>query len=254
MPKPEKIRLNKKLNEISGLTYDHKENVILAIADDKRQVYKLTDSIKEKEEVPEYFNEDFGPSEDYEDITKAGDDIFVLMSNGTIGEIKKIDSTIKTTFYPFWSKDKNDFETLYYDSASNGLIMLCKMCAIEKGKNVKTAYRFDLASRKFDTQPFYTISETEVKDMLKDGKVEFKPSAAAIHPLLKKLYVLTSAGQLLVVTNMKGKVEEVYRLNPTLYPQAEGITFAPNGDMYVSNEAKLGIPTLLKLVYKPSEK
>jgi uncharacterized protein YjiK len=57
-----------------------------------------------------------------------------------------------------------------------------------------------------------------------------------------------------VVTNLKGDVEEVFRLNPTLYPQAEGIAFAPNGDMYVTNEAKLGKPTLLYIPYKRSGK
>jgi uncharacterized protein YjiK len=39
-----------------------------------------------------------------------------------------------------------------------------------------------------------------------------------------------------------------------LYPQAEGIAFAPNGDLYISNEAKLGKPTLLYIPYKPSGK
>jgi uncharacterized protein YjiK len=85
---------------------------------------------------------------------------------------------------------------------------------------------------------------------LKDGKVEFKPSAAAIHPIEKNVYILSSAGQLLVVTDRKGKVQSAYRLNPNFYPQAEGIAFAENGDMYISNEAKLGKPTLLRLPYK----
>ena len=84
--------------------------------------------------------------------------------------------------------------------------------------------------------------------------MDFEPSAAAVHPLEKRLYILASSGNLLVITDFKGKVQEVYRLNPTLYPQAEGIAFAPNGDLYISNEAKLGKPTLLYIPYKPSGK
>jgi hypothetical protein len=57
-----------------------------------------------------------------------------------------------------------------------------------------------------------------------------------------------------VVTDLKGKLQSAHRLNPTLYPQAEGIAFAPNGDLFVSNEAKLGKPTLLKINYNPSGK
>lgn len=159
---------------------------------------------------------------------------------------------MQVTKYPFWSTDKNDFETLYYYGDSKGLIMLCKNCEIERGKNIRTAYRFDLAGKQFETKPYYTISSKAVKNSLKDGKVDFEPSAADIHPLEKQLYILASAGNLLIITDLKGTVREVYRLNPTLYPQAEGIAFAPNGDMYIANEAKLGKPTLLHIPYKPS--
>ncbi|RYY98913.1 MAG: hypothetical protein EOO11_06605, partial [Chitinophagaceae bacterium] len=101
---------------------------------------------------------------------------------------------------------------------------------------------------------FYTISFKEVNDRLKDGRTEFKPSAAAIHPLERRLYILSSAGHLLVVTDLRGKVQETYRLNPSFYPQAEGIAFATNGDMYISNEAKLGKATLLRIPYQPRPK
>jgi hypothetical protein len=47
-----------------------------------------------------------------------------------------------------------------------------------------------------------------VQNSLKDGKVDFEPSAAAIHPLEKRLYILASAGNLLVITDLKGKVQE----------------------------------------------
>jgi uncharacterized protein YjiK len=94
------------------------------------------------------------------------------------------------------------------------------------------------------------MSEEDVQDILKDGRVEFKPSAAAIHPIEKRLYILSSAGLLLVIADTKGKVQEAYRLKPNFYPQAEGIAFASNGDMFVTNEAKYGKPSLLKITYK----
>jgi uncharacterized protein YjiK len=89
---------------------------------------------------------------------------------------------------------------------------------------------------------------------LKNADAKFEPSAAAIHPVSKRLFVLSSAGQLLVVTDTRGQVIEAYTLNPDLYPQAEGIAFAPNGDMYITNEGKYGKPTLYYFPFQQAGK
>jgi hypothetical protein len=250
IPRPEMIILPKKLNEISGIYYITADRTLLAITDDKRKIYTLTP----EGEDSLYFEEGFAEQQDFEDVVKVKDVVYTLVSDGSIVAVRKTDSGSVVLRYPPPSAEKNDFETLYFDSSANGLIMLCKECAFEKGKGIRTALRFDLSTMKYDQQPFYTIETKSVRDALKDGVVEFKPSAAAIHPIEKRLYILGSAGHLLVVCDLKGKVQEVFRLNPTFYPQAEGIAFAANGDMFISNEAKLGKPTLLKIAYKPSGK
>ncbi len=247
MPRPRKMLLDKKLNETSGLFYLQDEAAMITVADNKRKIYRISQDGK----VDDYFEEAFGPQADYEEVVRVDSSVYVLVSDGSIVAITPTASGLQTATYPFASAGKNDFETLYHDSASNALIILCKACESEKGKNIRTAYRFDLARNAFDPAPFFTISSKEVKNNLKDGKVDFEPSAAAIHPLEKRLYILASAGNLMVITDLKGAVQQVFRLNPTLYPQAEGIAFAPNGDMYVTNEAKLGKPTLLHIPYKP---
>ena len=89
---------------------------------------------------------------------------------------------------------------------------------------------------------------------MKNDDAKFEPSAAAIHPISKRLYILSSAGQLLVITDTRGQVLEAYDLNPDVFPQAEGIAFAPNGDMYITNEGKFGPPTLLRFAYLPNGK
>jgi len=122
--------------------------------------------------------------------------------------------------------------------------MVCKKCPIDKGKDLRSAYRFDLNKKQFDPSPFYTFSTAEVKNILKDDNAKFDPSAADIHPINKRLYILSSAGNLLVIADTRGKIIEAYNLNPDQFPQAEGIAFAPNGDMFIVNEGKFGAPTL----------
>lgn len=243
--RPARAELGKVLNEISGLNYNSDDQSLLAISDNKDKIFrmdlrqqKLTDLV-----------ENFYKQEDFEDLVKLDSSIFVLISNGTLVEVplNKAD-TVRT--YPAELQGFNDLESLYYDSAANGLIMLCKTCASDKNDQVRTAYRFDLAQKQFDPQPYYTISSDSVKQSLKSEDANFKPSAAAINPIDKRLYILASAGQILVVTDRKGKVMEAYYLNPDDHPQAEGLAFSPSGTMYISNEGKYGKATLQVYPYQ----
>ena len=61
---------------------------------------------------------------------------------------------------------------------------------------------------------------------------------------------ISSVGKLLVIADKNGKVEQAIRLDPVLYNQPEGMTFAPNGDLYISNEGGEGIATILRFTYK----
>lgn len=249
--KPIRRELGKVLNEISGLSYNPDDNSLLAISDSRTKIFTINLRTQKLSDYSKKFFE----QKDFEDLVKLDSVVYVLISNGTILEVPlKVNDSERTIIHSFWLPGKNDFETLYYDSAANGLIMICKSCADEKGKDVRTAYRFDLAGKRFDSSAFYTISSKDVKALLKDDDAEFKPSAAAINPKDKRLYILSSAGQLLVITDTKGTVLEVYRLHPDQHPQAEGITFSPKGTMFISNEGKYGKATLQIYAYEPGHK
>jgi hypothetical protein len=68
------------------------------------------------------------------------------------------------------------------------------------------------------------------------------------------VWIIASTNQLLIVTDKKGNVKEVYTLDPLIFNQPEGITFTPWGDLLISNEAgdKYGTATLL--IFKPAKK
>jgi uncharacterized protein YjiK len=244
LSKPQLWELGKILMEISGICYNDENNTLLAISDSKKQVFEINyRNIKLKD-----FTDKVVPAEsDLEDIAKVGDQLFLLSSRGAITEVNanataRDSNSVKV--YELPQPGKNDFETIYYDPTVKGLVILCKSCAFEKGQHTRSAFRFDLETRRFDTSAFFNISTEDVKKLLKDDNAKFDPSAAAIHPVDKRLYILSSAGTLMVVADTRGKVIEAYNLNPDKFPQAEGIAFAPNGEMFISNEGKYGKPTL----------
>ncbi|WP_172623162.1 SdiA-regulated domain-containing protein [Flavisolibacter ginsenosidimutans] len=248
---PQKNLLGKALDEISGICFAQK-NTLLAVSDSKEKIFEIHLASRK---LKDHTNPIVESNADLEDVVQVDSSIYLLESKGVIKEIKdgaKDSAGMKTYVLPL--PGKNDFETLYYDSTAGGLIMLCKTCAHEKGTGVRTAYRFDLTTKTFDSTAFFTIDKSEVRRLLKNADAKFDPSAAAVHPLNKRLYILSSAGNLLVVADTRGKVIDAYDLNPDVFPQAEGIAFAPNGDMYISNEKKNGAPTLLFFPYNQSGK
>jgi len=246
--KPQKENLGKVLNEISGICFNDDDNSLLAISDSKEKVFQIN---IDKQKLKDYTNKVVPSNSDIEDVTKVDSAVYMLSSKGTIYELSsKKNDTAKIKAYSFGSNDQNDFETIYYDPSINSLVMVCKKCPVDKGKDLRSAYRFDLATKQFDPSAFYTFSTAEVKSLLKDDNAKFDPSAAAIHPINKRLYVLSSAGNLLVIADTRGKIIEGYELNPDQFPQAEGIAFSPNGDMFIVNEGKFGAPTLQQFKYR----
>lgn len=252
LDKPAKMELGKTLNEVSGIFFEEKTGTLLSISDSRRHVIEID---PKNLKLKDYTNDVVPPDSDLEDIVKVENTLYLLSSKGLIVEVNRgrTDSTA-TANYQINLPEPNDFETLYYDPGSKGLVMMCKTCTVDKGKRQQSAFRFDLESKTFDSTAFFTVSEESVKNLLKDDDAKFYPSAAAVHPISKKLYILSSAGNLLVVADTRGQVIESYKLNPDLYPQSEGIAFAPNGGMFISNEGKLGKPTLYYFPYEQNKK
>ena len=250
--KARSTELGKVLNEISGIFYHAGDSSLLAISDNQEKIIEI--GLK-KNKLRDVTGKVVDKGSDLEDIVMVNSTIFILKS---IGEVKAVfpgapDSSQVIT-YSLPISGKNDFETMYFDSSLKALILICKSCEHEKGSGLRSAYKFDLDTRKFDTSVFFRVSQKQVEEILKDSDADLAPSAAAIHPVTQQLFILSSAGNLLVVADRNGKVISAYKLNPDTFQQAEGIAFAPDGDMYISNEGKLGKPTLLYFPYNPAAK
>lgn len=240
----ERMELSEKLHEISGMGYIPGKDKIVAHNDEKGEIF-LVDF---KNKSNDFEKVKFSGKSDYEDIVHTDSAEYLLISTGGIVKVVTEDSLMIPKEYTLPLEGKNEFETLYKD-ADGSLVMLCKQCDHEKDK-IRSAYRFDPKTDSFSRDPIYEIDITEIQRILGDDKAEFKPSAAGINPVTGKLFVIASVGKLLVVIGKDGKIEDVLRLDPLLYNQPEGMTFAPNGDLYISNEGGEGVARIYKFDYK----
>ena len=242
----ERMELGKQLHEISGMTYIPGKNVILAENDEKGDIF-MVDFRNKNDNAGKV---KFGGKGDYEDIVHTDTAEYMLVSTGSVVQVMTKDSSFTTQEFALPAgDDKNEFEAMYLGADGHSLVLLCKQCDHEKDE-IRTAYRFDLTTLTFAAEPLYKIDITEIRKLVNDDKAEFKPSAAAINPLNGKLFILASVGKLLVIASKAGKVEQVFKLDETLFNQPEGMTFAPNGDLYISNEGGEGVATILKFLYK----
>jgi uncharacterized protein YjiK len=246
--KPDAVmELGKHLREISGISYSPDQDIMLAENDEKGEIFKV--DFKNKKD--DFDKIKFGGPGDYEDIVHTDTADYLLISSGTIVQVLTKNGDITgVKKFTLIKSGSNEYETLYPDTTSHSLIMLCKQCAHEKDK-VRSAFRFDLVTQKFSDEPVYEINIDIIRMQLDDPTAAFKPSAAAINPVTGKLFVVASVGKLLVIADKNGNVEKVFRLDPKLFNQPEGMTFAPNGDLYISNEGGDGAATILKFIYKP---
>lgn len=227
------------LLEVSGITHLY-DNTIAAINDEEGILFLLNlnnDSMRSFK---------FKGKGDYEELVKTDSSYFILDSDGDLYEVKPPYTEHVT--YKFDIEGKFEFESLVWYKKLNKLVVITKEQR-KKSKSGITAYSFDLTRKAFDKEPFFEITLKEIFVKLENYNAECKPSAAALHPLSKRLYILASVGKVILECSPEGKIERIFKINPGHFPQPEGITFASNGDMYISNEGLDGKATILKYPY-----
>jgi uncharacterized protein YjiK len=236
------------LHEISGLTYVNATT--FASIQDENGILFLYD-IEKKEIIKQI---PFHTNGDYEGVTRVGNTIYILRSDGNIFEIDNFESTgFKVTRYKTEIPAK-DNEGLCYDENKNMLLIGCKGKIEgddkEKEKHSREIYGFNLDSKTLIKNPIYKFDLKTIRKITGIDKIDLLTSDIAIHPITRKLYLLSSADNLMFVFEKNGNFEKIVKLNPKLFPQPEGITFLKNGDMFISNEGRDKNATILRFNYK----
>lgn len=247
---PTVIHLRHDLDEISGIVYYPKDTSLLAINDEQGILYKIY--LRQKIDIL-YWK--FSKGADFEDLVLLDSTFYALQSNGNITRFKFINKdslSVEICDNPL--KGKNEFESLYYDAYFQKLVMICKDCK-EDDKNNVTALAFDPVKKEYLKHALFNMNNEQIYEKLDAKKEKFKPSGAVINPISKELYIISAVNNALVIASRDGKVRTAYPLDPKLFKQPEGITFAPNGDLYISNEAaEVGAANILVFKYKPMVK
>ncbi|MGE5395577.1 MAG: SdiA-regulated domain-containing protein [Candidatus Saccharibacteria bacterium] len=257
------IALPHVLHEISGITYVDSSS--FACIQDEKGIIFVYNFQKDKIKKKYTFNIDG----DYEGIARVNDTIYVLRSDGMLFEIahyklKNFHVTSYVTGIP-----ANNNEGLCYDPDNNRLLIASKG-KIGKGhelKDLRVIYGFDLKTKTMIEDPVYDFDLQSIKefalkenpkhhkknkkrDKVHEPDIKFMTSDIAIHPITKKLFLLSATDYMLFIFDRSGNLEHIEKLMPELFPQAEGITFMPDGELLIANEGHEKPGTLLRFKYK----
>ncbi|BDS13766.1 SdiA-regulated domain-containing protein [Aureispira anguillae] len=264
-----RFKLSKELKEISGLVC-YKDQWLAAVQDEKGAIYLLD---KDNGAILDVI--EFSADGDYEGITVVKDVFYVLRADGVLFQIKhwnKKNKNISTKVIDTNLGEINDTEGLAYDPVKNQLLIACKGSASigEKEHSFRAIYAYDLQKQKFNTNPIFTLDRKQFKHFVQDNlkqnpdyssyKKELKkakksmllaPSAIAVHPITKEFYLLSAAGNSLIVLDRKYQIKYLKRLPSDHFEQPEGLTFNSNGDLFLSSEGIKKKARIYKFDYLP---
>lgn len=238
---PQKTLLLKKpLREISGIQ-DYNEKELVGVNDEEGILFFIDKA------TGKYRVQPFGKRGDYEDIALTPKGFYVMKSNGDIHHVD-LSSGKEIGVYSRAFPRFVEFESICYDPETEHLLLICKSCGPEEP--FIHAWRFDLKTNSYDPAPVFSIAWKDIRRLGKDDTIECLPSSAAIHPVTGKLFIIASLGKVMLQCTRSGQLEAVYGINPDIFQQPEGLCFAANGDMFISNEGRQSKASLLLYPFK----
>lgn len=234
------------LAELSGIAVSGPDE-LTGVQDELGNLYQYSLSARRVTRVTK-----FAPPGDYEDLARVGSEWFIIRADGVLLRY----SGAGTRQYDTGLTLANNVEGLTYDARTNTLLVACKGAPGGDLTATKRAiYRLHPETYKVEMPAAYVLdidaivaavpAPATAPQETKKGKKSkhagalkgFAPSAVAVHPRTGHVFVLSARPNALVELDASGKLLAAEALPATLFPQAEGLAFAPNGDLFIASEA-----------------
>lgn len=222
------------LDEVSDITWLN-DNHIAAVQDENGVVYifNLTTSRIEN-------RIEFAGGGDYEGLTRSGDTVYIMRSDGVVFEVtdfNKENLQVQEYSSGLSAIEGIDMEGLTLDQQNKRLLLAVK--EQEEKRNFKEVFEMNLNTKETNQNPVYKV---QLSDPIFDGidgdrDERFTPSELDIHPVTGNYYFLDGTNPKLLIASQDGELKELVLLDRENFEQPEGITFAPDGTLYISNEA-----------------
>ena len=254
LARPEILKMPSGLNEISGIAFNAgNADTLYAVQDEEGKLFYLPANTRDVQ------HKKFGKKGDYEDIAICNGSIVILRSDGVLfsfplnatggDQISDVQQTAGLL-------PAGEYEAIYADAATSLLYVLCKDCSADNANKSISGYILQMMpGNGIELKSNFQVNTKDIAAKLNEKKISFRPSALAKFKRNNEWYIVSSANKLLVITNDKWEIKEVYPLDPALFPQPEGIAFDKDDNLYISNErAAANSATVLKFTFAKDKK
>jgi uncharacterized protein YjiK len=220
------------LREISGLTLTA-DGRMLTHEDERALIYQIDPRTGI---VLKGFALNGDPMGDFEAITTAGPDIYLLESDGKLFKFREGADGQQVPFLKYDTKLGRDceFESVAFEPDSSWLLLACKRVKAKRLRDLLVIYRVPVPIADSAQVSMLTIPLAEV--IGSNGWKSFNPSDMAIDPTTGNYVLVASQEKALAVITPDGQVVRSEPL-PKHHRQAEGVAVTRDSILIVSDEA-----------------
>ena len=231
--KPSSVELPRKLREISGLAMSP-DGRLFAHNDESGVVYEV-DYLKGKI-VKSFSLGRFAVRADFEGLAIVGDRFFLVTSWGNLYEFSEGGDRnyVAYKMYRTALTLAHDVEGLCYDPDTHSLLMACKEYPGKGYAKSKAVYAFSLETMKLQKKPRFLLP---LRKLTRETRHKlFNPSGIERHPKTGTFFVLAAQGESVVEISPTGELLGQVTFRGGTHKHAEGITFAPDLTLLISDE------------------
>ncbi|MEO5590141.1 MAG: hypothetical protein ABIS03_11190 [Gemmatimonadaceae bacterium] len=236
------------LREISGLALTP-DGRLLTHGDEIARIYEID---PRRGSVVKSFNVGKSVHGDFEGLTVAGSDLYLMMSKGVLLQFKEGADGQRV---PFTTHDLKlgkecEFEGVAFEKDSAWLVLPCKEVHVKDLKDDIVLYRWRLGTRAKDGITTLAVPLSEVIGSNKWKK--FRPSDISIDPVTGNYVLISSLEKGMAVITPAGDVVWSGPL-PGKHHQAEGVAIGKDGLLIISDEGSSKPATIAVYRWVPPE-
>lgn len=240
-PPADRWELPKELDEISGLAADGGGR-LFAHGDERAIVYQLDPA---SHRVLKRFA--FGHPAvhgDFEGIALADDRVVLTTSDGLLYLARegRDGEAVQYTMRDTGVGRRCEVEGLAYEPSERILLLACKLPRVQSLKGRVAVYAWSLERQALVPDPRFLVPLSQITGRL--GGSTFHPSDLARDPATGHYLLVAARERAIAELTATGKVAAVSGLRHSLHRQPEGLAFAADGALLVSDEANGKRPTL----------